>query len=186
MKSLLNTLILLAFMLVYGVIMTSCDDRNDGLEENDTNDVESINAAFSMDLSQTWFDLYNITVYYFDENGNENKQVVTNKWEYCFSFNHDMATRKFLFEVLATPKKPLPEIDKEQYILSENIQAKFFGIGHNGSTYELLKPDLNPVSNTWSDTYTFSKSQMTDFITAGTRFIASYTYTYDGKCLLKR
>lgn len=179
MKSYFKILTLITCMLGFGVMMTSCDDRKDGPEENHSNDVESINAAYSLDLNETWFEFYDITLYYYDGEGVYNKLIVTNKWEYSFSISPDQIAKNYIFEVLATPKKHLPEIDKEQYILSENIQINFYGKRYDGSIFEDTKSDLNPVTNTWTDTYTFSNSQMKDFINAGTRFILSFSHSFD-------
>ncbi|MDE5870350.1 MAG: hypothetical protein K2H22_00170 [Muribaculaceae bacterium] len=178
-----TTIKLMAMMLgIFAVAFgtTSCDKINDALEEHDPNDVKSVNVEYSMDLSQTWFEFYDITVTYYDENGKEHSQTVTEKWEYGFSVKPNKAPKNYVFTVVATPKKEHPEFDKAQYILSEDIQAKFYGIRYNGSIYQELWSDLHPVTLTWTDIYTFNESQMESYFVTGARNLASFTHSFDG------
>ena len=162
-------------------MMTSCDKVDDILDTHDPNDVKSVNVEYSMDLSQTWFDFYDITVTYYDDKGKEHSLPVTEKWDYSFSVKPDKAPKNYVFTVVATPKKEHPEIDKPQYILSENISAKFYGIRYDGSIYKNLASDLNASDITWTDIYTLSTSQMKDFLKAGGRNISNFTHSFDGR-----
>lgn len=162
-------------------LMTSCDKVDDILDTHEPTDVKSVNVEYSMDLSQTWFDFYDITITYYDEKGQEKSLTVTEKWEYSFSVKPANAPKNYVFTVVATPKKEHPEIDKPQYILSENIQAKFYGIRYDGSIYKDLWSDLCAIDRTWTDIYTLSESQMKDFLARGTRNVSNFTHSFDGR-----
>lgn len=177
MKSWIKFLaVMIGFLGAFG-LMTSCDKVDDILDTHEPTDVKSVNVEYSMDLSQTWFDFYDITVTYYDEKGKEQSLNVTEKWEYSFSVKPDKAPKNYVFTVLASPKKELPEIDKPQYILSENIHVQFYAIRYDGSIVKELSSDLMQIDRTWNDIYTLSDSRMKDFLLGGRRNLAQFSHS---------
>ena len=156
-------------------MMSSCDKVDDILETHDPNDVKSVNVEYSMDLSQTWFDFYDITVTYYDEKGKEQSLTVTEKWEYSFSVKPDKAPKNYVFSVVATPKKEHPEIDKPQYIMSENIHAKFYAIRYDGSI--VTYGDLCKVDQNLTNTDTIADWLLEKRLEQGARNVFSFTHS---------
>lgn len=176
MRNYLKALCMLAVVVCLGGVISSCGEN----EDHDPNDVKSVNVEYSVDLGNTWFDYYDIVVTYYDANGKEKSETITEKWEYGFSVKPEKAPKSYVMKVVGTPKQNLPALDKLQYVLSENIQAKFYGVRYDGSVYKELWSDLHPVDLTWNDTYTLSDSQMKDFLDGGVRTLADFTHSFDG------
>lgn len=154
-------------------LMTSCDKVDDILDTHEPTDVKSVNVEYSMDLSQSWFEFFDITVTYYDEKGQEQSLTVTEKWEYSFSVKPANAPKNYVFTVVATPKKEHPEIDKPQYILSENIHAKFYAIRYDGSI--VASGDLHQVNKDWTYTDTISDTILRSRLTRGADNVFGFT-----------
>lgn len=178
MKSWIKYLaVMIGFLGACG-LMTSCDKVDDILDTHEPTDVKSVNVEYSMDLSQTWFDFFDITVTYYDEKGQEQSLTVTEKWEYSFSVKPANAPNNYVFTVVATPKKNHPEVDKPQYIMSENIHAKFYAIRYDGSivdTGDLHQRDLN-----LTNTNTQEDWQLKNRLKEGARNVFKFTHSIKG------
>ena len=155
--------------------MTSC-----GEEDHDPLDVKSVNAEYSLELSQTWYEFFDIDVTYCDQAGKKNTIRVNEKWNYSFSVKPKDAPQNYVFIVVATPKAEHPEITGSQYVLSENIEGKFYGIRYDGSTYKELWSDLHPYTLTETDVLTFSASQFKDYLEGGARKLIDFNKSFDG------
>lgn len=162
--------------IVAAFAMTSC-----GEEDHDPLDVKSVNAEYSLELSESWYEFYDIDVTYYDQTGKKNTLRVTENWNYGFSVKPKDAPKNYVFTVVATPKTELPEITGSQYVLSENIEGKFYGIRYDGSTYNELWSDLHPYTLTETDVLTFSASQFKDYLEGGARKLIDFSKTFDGK-----
>ena len=175
MRTSIKIMAMMLSMIAVAFGTTSC-----GEEDNDPLDVKSVNAEYSLELSQLWFDFYDIDVTYYDQAGKENTVRVTEKWSYGFSVKPKDAPRNYKFTVVATPKKEHPEINGSQYVLSENIVGEFYGIRYDGSTYKELWSDLSPYTVTEADVLTFSSAQFKDYLDGGSRKLMDFTKTFDG------
>ena len=170
---------IMAMML--SIIAVAFGTASCGENDNDPLDVKSVNVEYSLELGQTWYDFYDIDVTYYDQAGKENTLRVTEKWSYGFSVKPNVAPRNYRFTVVATPKNVLPKINGDQYVLSENIVGKFYGIRYDGSTYQELWSDLHPYTLTETDVLTFSADQFKDYLEGGSRKLMDFNKTFDGK-----
>ena len=155
---------------------TSC-----GEADNDPLDVKSVNAEYSIELNEIWYEFYDIDVTYCDQTGKKNTLRITENWNYSFSVKPKDAPQNYVFNVVATPKSGHPEITASQYVLSEDIVGKFYGIRYDGSTYQELWSDLHPYTLTEKDALTFSASQFKDYLDGGARKLMDFNKTFDGK-----
>lgn len=156
--------------------VTSC-----GEGDNDPLDVKSVNVEYSIELSTTWYEFYDIDVTYYDKAGKNNTIRVTENWNYSFSVKPKDAPSAYVFVVVATPKTDIPEISGSQYVFSENIVGKFYGIRYDGSTYQELWSDLHPYTLTETDVLTFSAAQLNDYLDGGARKLMDFSKSFDGK-----
>lgn len=168
-------MMLCIIMTAFG--MVSCGET----EDNDPLAIKSINVEYNLNLSQNWFDFYDVVVTYLDENGQSKSLTVTEKWNFGFSMSPNNAPRNYAFSVVATPKKDHPEINDAQYILSQEIDADFFCYRYDGTVFKELSSDLCAQKLTSNDVLTFSGSQFKDYLESGSRNLMSFSKSWDGK-----
>lgn len=178
MKKTLRTTIGLALsVLAFMALVASCDNLDDG----DPNDVKSVNVEYSLNLGHVWFDFYDIKVTYYDEKGQEQSIMVNEAWSYGFSVKPKKAPSNYVFTVVAIPKTDHPEFDQSQYILSEDIKGRFWGVRYDGSIYKELWSDLHPYEMSNNDVTTLSASGFKDYFEKGSRNLMNFTKSFDGK-----
>lgn len=167
------------FAIAFGT--TSCDKVNDFLEEHDPNDVKSVNVEYSMELSQTWFDYFDIDVTYYDEKGQPNTLRVTEKWNYSFSVKPKNAPHNYVFTVVATPKSQYPEIDGNQYIFSQDIQARYYTVRYDGSipTGQTWRDECEDI-RTENDIVIMRPDELETSLRGGSRKLMNFTKTISG------
>lgn len=172
------TICSMACALTSLAVFVSCGNNDDAI---DPNDVESVNVKYSLNLSQTWFDFYDIKVTYFDESGQQQSMFVNEEWGYGFSVRPQIAPRNYVFTVVAIPKEVHPEFDREQYVLSQDIQGNFWGVRYDGSIYRELWSDLHPYELSNNDILTLNASGFKDYFEKGSRNLMNFTKSFDGK-----
>lgn len=175
----LMAMVLSIFAIAFGT--TSCDKVDEFMEDHDPQDVKSVNVEYSMDLSQTWFDYFDIDVTYYDEKGKPNTLRVTEKWSYGFSVKPKEAPRNYVFTVVATPKSQYPEIDGNQYIFSEDIKARYYTVLYDGSIPQWLGSEKSEYIMNATDVTIMRPDELETALTRGTRNLMNFSKTISGQ-----
>lgn len=148
----------------------------------DPNDVKSINAIYSVELSQTWYDYYDVMVTYYDEKAQPQTLQIYSRWDYSISLPPKKAPRNFVLTVTATPKENNPGFENRlPIIFSQNISAEFYAVRYDGSIYKELSHDITPVHYTSTETRSLtSEQQFKEFFNRGPKTLFKFTKSWDG------
>lgn len=164
-----------AFMSV-GFASCVSDDDPDPLA------IKSVNVEYNLNLSQTYYDFYDITVKYLDELSQKHEIKVTEAWKYSFSVCPKVAPKNYYFVVTATPKAVHPDFDQDRYVLTPDVQGNFFCYRNNGELFAELSSDYYWYTLTNTDVYIFTAEQFKDYFKASSfRTLMLFEKTVDGK-----
>lgn len=168
--------ILMVFAMATSFTLTSCGDDDDDPKLPDTpttdNSIATIEIDYSVNLAQTYFDFFDVTVEYTDKNGKNITETITANWSHSGSMAYKDAPETFICNVTATPKANMPEIESgKDYDCNCRILATVSGMNAAGVVNQNF--GLNGSNNT-----TGSKSayEMSKYITRE-HVLLNYTYT---------
>lgn len=160
---------------------TSSCEKIDDLTA-DPKDIKSINAVYTADLSQTWFDYFDIMVTYYDEAGQPQTLQIFERWSYSISLPPKKAPHNYAFTVTASPKENHPGLENVTPItFSRDIKAEFFAYRYDGSIVKELASQLCAYTLSDTQTYTYTRdSEFKNFFNNGRRTLLNFTKSWDG------
>lgn len=159
-------------------VMTACDS-SDSPDGDGPGSITSVNVEYSMDLSPTWFDFYDIVVTYCDQHGETNHETVTEKWSYSFSVAPVDAPDNYLFTVVAVPKDDRPELYEARYVLSDDIEGKFFCYRNDGTINNSSTSGMNAYTVTDKNTLTLTAEEFEDYLNQGGRSLMQFRKSWN-------
>ncbi len=120
---LLSKFMTLAAAVAVSVSLASCGgDDNEEPDIPSKPVVESVTAAYSAKLSDAYFEFYDVTVIYTDEDGKRVTRTVNSGGEFNSIIPAAKLPEKIQFAVQINAKNPTPSIDKSaKYIFEDDI-----------------------------------------------------------------
>lgn len=95
-------------------IMSACDDDNGGgspsLPDVPSSEVVSYNVEYDVDLSDAYYEMYDITLTYTDADGLVKSRALTADFDYEFDVPVARVADRYVFNVVGKVKSTLPEI----------------------------------------------------------------------------
>jgi hypothetical protein len=117
--------------------LTACSSSDDAPDASTKG--ESIHAYYSVDLAQSWYDLYDVTVTYTDVKGVQQSLTISQNYTYDEYADADCASSTFSLSVVATPKSQTPAIDDNAtYSFDKNCMVKIDKINNADNTVQTL------------------------------------------------
>lgn len=120
--------------MVMSLSLTSCsDDDND--EEPNPNTVAKLEVNYTVDLTQTWYDFYDIQVTYITPGGTPKTETISMDWNLNFELSYNEAPNAYSISVDAKPKvNPVEVVDGLTYTFEYECNMSVEGTSQNGST----------------------------------------------------
>lgn len=133
-KSLLKATVLCMAMMTCCVTFSACSSDENEPEIISTNELTTIEATYSVSLSEDWYRFFDIEVTYTSETGVKTI-LLTEDWNFDMKIPYSAEPDEFVCHVTAKPKADMPAIDDNAtYSLEENIRARVSGILEDGTT----------------------------------------------------
>lgn len=171
---------LMAFFMVIGgaVTLTSCFGDDDDDNPDDPSAIKTIIIDYHVDLSQTYYDFYDVDVTYLDEKGQPQTVRITETWEYHREIKQANAPKNYALNVVLNPKKDHPEINSDdyyQYLFTTDITAKLYNLRYDGSVSNNFNYSANNIN-----TFNIKAWQLRNAMKEGVDNLFSFTRTYNG------
>lgn len=166
----------LCFLLLFILPMTifsSCGDDNDEPTPNPTTvTLTEYSAVYSVNLSQPWFDFFDIEVEYNYGDGNTVKEIITENKSYRSTVNGNPDS-EFEFKVTANPKSTQPNVTpNESYKLEKKTLFSVVGSFSDGHKETIAGSNSEVTSS-----QTLRDNGMENYIKASHK-ICDYSQTY--------
>ncbi len=157
--------ILLGFVLCFS--FTGCGDDEPDDPTGSTDNYTRV--TYGMELSNTWYQYFDINITFTDVRGNSNTYTATANWTYDEFVKTAEAGTTFNIKVEATPKAGLTFSDNESYRFSAACYMRVYTTTATGTmTSKLYDNSTSPAHNyggsgltsahtIYTDTYTVSK-----------------------------
>lgn len=123
--------VVLAMMVPF--VLSSCGDDGKESEIENPNATTSIRVTYSVELTDTWYEFYNVEMTYTQAGGTLTTKTL--QMDETFEVNTPVAEApgEVSLLVVAKPKTDHPEVvDGEKYILSQSISLKVEGLNKEG------------------------------------------------------
>jgi hypothetical protein len=114
---------ILALMLgmLAGSTLVSCGDDDPTDPGDNTDNQQYVDLTYHIELSQPWYDFFDIVATYTDIAGENHTDTIKSNWEYQIWDNAEQAGTSFAIDVKATPKEYAPEVEEGVvYTLSDS------------------------------------------------------------------
>lgn len=170
-KSLLKATVLCLAMMACCINFSACSSDENEPETIITNELTTIEAEYSVSLSEDWYRFFDIEVTYTSETGVKSI-LLTEDWNFDMNIPYTAGPDEFVCQVTARPKADMPAIEENaSYLLEENIQVRVNGILEDGT----MSSEYGYSGNR-SGTETKSSEGMKKYIT-GEHSLMKFTYT---------
>lgn len=126
-KSLLKAIALCMVMMACCVPFSACSSDENEPEITSTDEITTVEATYSVSLSEDWYKFFDIEVTYTSETGVKTI-FLTEDWNFDMQIPYSAEPDEFVCQVTAKPKADMPAIDDNAtYLLKQNIQAEVCG-----------------------------------------------------------
>lgn len=170
-KSLLKATVLCLAMMAGSINFSACSSDENEPETIITNELTTIEATYSVSLSDDWYRFFDIEVTYTSETGVKTI-LLTEDWNFDMNIPYTAGPDEFVCQVTAKPKADMPAIEENaSYLLEENIQVRVNGILEDGT----MSSEYGYSGNR-SGTETKSSEGMKKYVT-GEHSLMKFTYT---------
>lgn len=170
-KSLLKATVLCLAMMACSINFSACSSDENEPETIITNELTTIEATYSVSLSDDWYRFFDIEVTYTSETGVKTI-LLTEDWNFDMNIPYTAEPDEFVCQVTARPKADMPAIEENaSYLLEENIQVRVNGILEDGT----MSSEYGYSGNR-SGTETKSSEGMKKYVT-GEHSLMKFTYT---------
>lgn len=170
-KSLLKATVLCLAMMACSINFSACSSDENEPGTIITNELTTIEATYSVSLSDDWYRFFDIEVTYTSETGVKTI-LLTEDWNFDMNIPYTAEPDEFVCQVTARPKADMPAIEENaSYLLEENIQVRVNGILEDGT----MSSEYGYSGNR-SGTETKSSEGMKKYVT-GEHSLMKFTYT---------
>lgn len=129
MNSLIFKTLLLLTTLLSASMLTSCSKE---IDAPDMPDITDIKISYEVNLSDAYYDFFDIIVGYIDYDGNYTTTHITENWSKNFTVKKSKAGI-FRISVTASPKDtPATGIDGESYTFEHDVYMSIIGVYEGG------------------------------------------------------
>lgn len=158
-------------MMACSINFSACSSDENEPETIITNELTTIEATYSVSLSDDWYRFFDIEVTYTSETGVKTI-LLTEDWNFDMNIPYMAGPDEFVCQVTAKPKADMPAIEENaSYLLEESIQVRVNGILEDGT----MSSEYGYSGNR-SGTETKSSEGMKKYVT-GEHSLMKFTYT---------
>ncbi len=155
---LLSKFMTLAAAVAVSVSLASCGgDDNDEPEVPSKVVYESVTAGYSVELSDAYYQFYDVNVVYINDKGERMMAPLTENKKFAYTIPVAKLPEKIQFAVQLTAKSPTPSIDENaKYTFKDNVSLKVTGNKSDGKSDSFNFGGVgSSVTNVGSDVPTY-------------------------------